>query len=91
MTGPLREFRQRRTVAKYLSALGTKVNAALDKIYNVTGIHAYINFHSQDDGDEYDEVSGFYFSLHEDECYVPTGKFKKLYDSDMAAYFVQLG
>ena len=91
--GPIEGIPAKEDCRKYLSALSTKVNAALDKIYNVIGIHAYIKFHSQDDGDEDDEVSGFYFSLHEDECYVPTDKFKKLYDSDMAcsAYFVQLG
>ena len=91
--GPIEGIPAKEDCRKYLSALSTKVNAALDKIYNVIGIHAYIKFHSQDDGDEYDEVSGFYFSLHEDECYVPTDKFKKLYYSDMAcrAYFVQLG
>ena len=78
---------------KFMPTLSQKVNAALDTIYKVTGIHAYINYHSPDEGDRYDEVSGFYFSLREDECYVPTAKYKKLRDYGLAerAYFVQFG
>lgn len=60
---------------KEMEAAYAALQAAFKK---ATGIGLYLNYHSEDDGDRYDDVNGIFWSLSFDDCYPESKQFKTL-------------
>lgn len=76
-----------------------EVMAALRNLYNKfkkkTGIDIALCYHDSNEyGDRYDDVNGYFFALNFDDVYKKTAKAKKLFDAGVNigfSYYVSFG